>query len=929
MTAPTQTNQDHTHGLILRLPIPDSATIAGRAVRAAGILGEERLSFWDEPLPLGSTDDLAARLRDREVRRPLAGDRLRIVLFGYVDGPADLVLVARRDAIDHRSLRELAHHLTTADGDTDPLASTAVPDPARLPSWWGRPTAPPPWGLAGDTARVPAGPRSGEEVRETPYDPALVVAATALTLSRYEGSSSARLAVVSTPGSGPSGSAVRVLVASTDDSLPVAMFLEQVRADLAVPRRTEEEQPPPVGVVLTEERAGEFYLPSFMSLLPLTTHWRQGPEGLTYDRHTGDPRAVHPEVAAQFGRHVRHLARQLRTSSGDQVLGDLELCPDQDVTRVLALGLSPGRRSGRALAVHEAVAEVAGIQPDAVALSDENQRLTYRELDQRATARAHALRSHGAARGVFVGVCLDRTVDLVVTLLAVLKTGATYVPLDVQHPVERLRFLTEDAGLAVVVTTLPDFPAGAGVAVLTPEALVSADVSERLPTVDPEDPAYVIYTSGTTGRPKGVVVPHRNVLALLDATKTDLSLGPADVWTLFHSAAFDFSVWEIWCCLLTGGHLVVVPYMVTRAPEEFHDLLLRERVTLLSQTPSAFANLLEVDGRSGAALALRLVVLGGEALDPRVLVDWFRRHPHPDCRLVNMYGITETTVHVTAHTVLPGEARSGSRRVGRPIAGWSVSVRDPSGRVLPPGVPGEIYVGGAGLASHYLNQEQLTAERFPQGGPGGERLYRTGDHGRLRLDGGLDHLGRLDDQVKIRGFRIELGEVRTVLLADPAVIEAAVVLDGAEDPAHVRLVGYVVLKAGATTAEVRRRVAGLLPEYMVPGALVDLPYLPLTINGKLDTVRLADLLTAAEPDRTPPAPDDEDGDLARVLQVWRRVLQMEVGPDDDFFALGGNSLLAVRLLTALRDAGLPPISVRDLYVHRTAARLADMAIKAI
>jgi amino acid adenylation domain-containing protein len=559
------------------------------------------------------------------------------------------------------------------------------------------------------------------------------------------------------------------------------------------------------------------------------------------------------------------------------------------------------------MTVHAAFQQIALAKPDAVAVSDATRRLTYRELDERSTAWARVLVDHGAGPGRHVGVCLKRTVDLVVALLAVLKSGAAYVPMDVQSPDERLRHTAADSGAALVVTGISDFPAER---LLRPADLAGASVSSaaELPPVGPDSPAYVVYTSGTTGRPKGVVVPHRNVMALLAATADDLGLGPADVWTFFHSSAFDFSVWEIWGCLLTGGRLVVVPQLTARSPEEFRDLLVRERVSVLSQTPSAFAGLVGLAGPSP-----RLVVFGGEALDPRAVVGWLR--DRPASRMVNMYGITETTVHVTTHDIEPRDLRRHC--VGRALPGWSVSVRDSRGRPLPLGAVGEICVGGAGLAHGYLHRPQLTSERFVE--LDGERLYRSGDLGRLHPDGTLDHLGRLDDQVKIRGFRIELGEIRSVLLADPGVTDAAVVvLDRERGSEYARLVAYVVLGAGAAPSEVRHRIAAVLPDYMLPTDLVAMPTLPLTGNGKLDR---AALLNSAEP--AEPVADGAGSAVGAMVTVWRSVVRADLHQHAHFFDdLGGNSLLAVRLLSALRKAGFGSLALRDLYRHPTPAALA-------
>jgi acyl-coenzyme A synthetase/AMP-(fatty) acid ligase len=383
---------------------------------------------------------------------------------------------------------------------------------------------------------------------------------------------------------------------------------------------------------------------------------------------------------------------------------------------------------------------------------------------------------------------------------------------------------------------------------------------------------------------------------------------------LFHSSAFDFSVWEIWGCLLTGGRLVVVPYFVSRDPERFRDLLAGEGVTVLSQTPSAFAPLVDA---AHVDLRVRLVVFGGEPLDARMLLPWFDRHPESACRMVNMFGITETTVHVTAQTVTRAEALAASRSVGPALPGWRLYVMDPAGRLVPPGVAGEIYVGGAGVALGYLNQAELTAERFLPDPYAGGTMYRSGDRGRLLPDGRLEHLGRLDSQVKIRGFRIEVDEIRSVLLEDPGVRAAAVVArrGDPDDAATARIDAYVVV-AGTDTGSVRSRAARILPEYMVPATVTAVATLPLTANGKLDTSKLpAPALSAASKPDSRPTGDD---DLADTLAgVWAEVLGVPVGPDDDFFELGGNSLFAVRIGAAMRARGLPAVRLRDLFRNPT------------
>ncbi|MDE2468684.1 MAG: amino acid adenylation domain-containing protein, partial [Bradyrhizobium sp.] len=334
--------------------------------------------------------------------------------------------------------------------------------------------------------------------------------------------------------------------------------------------------------------------------------------------------------------------------------------------------------------------------------------------------------------------------------------------------------------------------------------------------VDPDNLAYVIYTSGSTGHPKGVMISHGCVGRLFAATEAQFAFGSADVWTLFHSYAFDFSVWEIWGALLYGGRLVVVPYWISRSPAEFHALLAREGVTVLNHTPSAFAQLMQADAAAARELALRVVIFGGEALNFAELGGWLERHGEEQPRLVNMYGITETTVHVTYRPVRRSDVtEAGGSAIGRPLSDLQVYVLDRHMEPVPVGVVGEMYVGGAGLGRGYLGRAGLTAERFvPNPFGDGCRLYRSGDLARWLADGELEYLGRADTQVKVRGFRIELGEIEAALLSHGAVAQAVVVARE-EAGTDKRLVGYVVPAAGATpdVTELRAELKSRLPDY--------------------------------------------------------------------------------------------------------------------
>ncbi|MFF5307327.1 non-ribosomal peptide synthase/polyketide synthase [Streptomyces sp. NPDC013161] len=579
--------------------------------------------------------------------------------------------------------------------------------------------------------------------------------------------------------------------------------------------------------------------------------------------------------------------------------------------------------------------------PGAVAVVCDGIEVSYAELDGRANRLARHLLGRGVGAESAVAVVMERGIDLVVALLGVVKAGGVYVPLDPAYPAERIAYTLTDvrAGWLLTSAALRDEMAGFGVPVVAlddpavtsepagPDA--SVPVAGERGAVLPEHPAYVIYTSGSTGRPKGVVVTHANVTELFAQTRGLFGFGPQDVWSWFHSFAFDFSVWELWGALLHGGRVAVVSYEVSRSPEDFLTLLERERVTMLSQTPSAFYQLLAAEQHRPKALAaLRVVVFGGEALDPVQLAPWWARHADGGPRLVNMYGITETTVHVTHQDLAADGTAPGSSVIGRGIPGLSVYVLDEWLRPVPVGVAGEVYVAGGQLARGYLGRPDLSAQRFVACpfGAAGARMYRTGDRAKWDADGRLVFAGRADEQVKIRGFRIEPGEVRDVLAGCPGVAQAAVI--AREDvPGDKRLVAYLV-STGADvvpdelTTGIREFAAARLPGYMVPSAFVVLDALPLTVNGKLDRAALPtpEYTAAAGAGRGPANAREE-----LLCQAFTEVLGLSsVGVDDDFFALGGHSLLAISLVEHLRTRGLS-VSVRALFQAPTPAGLAAAA----
>ncbi|MBV9773181.1 MAG: amino acid adenylation domain-containing protein, partial [Gemmatimonadetes bacterium] len=621
-------------------------------------------------------------------------------------------------------------------------------------------------------------------------------------------------------------------------------------------------------------------------------------EATTIARMAGHLEAVLEALATDPGRRLSELPL-LRGSEWDQLLAAWNATPS-----------APPR-----LCLHECFDLQVARSPGAPAVTFEGASLSYAELHHRASRLARHLRRHGVGPETRVALCAERSSELLVGILGILQAGGVYVPADPAYPAERLSYLLDDSGCALVLAQekLRSLLPGGTPVLLLEEVLADASVDEDPleSGVLPENAAYVIYTSGSTGRPKGVVVTHANALRLFEATDPWFHFGPGDVWTLFHSYAFDFSVWEIWGALLYGGRLVVVPFETSRSPEAFYDLLVREGVTVLNQTPSAFRQLDRAEEARGVApgLALRFVVFGGEALELNSLRGWMQRHGEERPRLVNMYGITETTVHVTYRPLGREEVEAGEGSViGTAIPDLGIRVLDRWGNAVPVGVPGELYVGGAGVARGYLGRPELTAERFVPGALGheaGARLYRTGDRVRWRAAGELEYLGRVDQQVKIRGFRIEPGEIETMLREHARVREAVVAMR--EDvPGEKRLVAYVVPgdEGGVGAAELRAHVAGRLPEYMVPSAFVVLDWLPLTPSGKVDRRALPAPQMSAEAVYS--APRNEIEEL--LCTVWLEVLrasgatQIErVGIHDNFFALGGHSLLATQVIARIRE----------------------------
>jgi amino acid adenylation domain-containing protein len=629
---------------------------------------------------------------------------------------------------------------------------------------------------------------------------------------------------------------------------------------------------------------------------------------------------------AKLGRRLERLLAAMVRNAG-QPLHALPLTLEEEPAQLLAFN-PPWAEPAPGALVHALFEAQASRTPDAVALVCDGETLTYGALDRRANRIAHRLLALGVEPDDRVVLCASRGFDMIVGILGILKAGAAYVPVEPDHPTARIAAIFSDCEPRAILTESRIAPAlpNADIPLFCLDEAASGN--EARPTVaglSPANLAYIIYTSGSTGTPKGVMVEHAQVTRLFAATGPLFHFDETDVWSLFHSFAFDFSVWEIWGALSTGGRLVIVPLETARSAHDMAALLEKEEVTVLSQTPTAFVALIDGMGERGIGryeLDLRWVIFGGEALSPPALLPWIERRGFAKPRLMNMYGITETTVHVSEHILCKEDLGSSGSCIGRPLPHLAVYVLEPSGRLAPVGVAGELYVGGAGVARGYWRRPDLTAQRFvpdPFSPSPGARMYRTGDLGRWRADGTLEYLGRNDHQVKIRGHRIELGEIEAQLARHPLVREALVMAEGG---AAARLVAYVAsgepeaLSAGALRAHLGEHV----PRYMMPAAFVLLPAFPRTVNGKIDRTRLRQSALAAvrADDHVPPDTVAE----GLLCEAWAEVLEVSpVSVTDDFFALGGDSIRSLQLVRAVRARGIG-IKAQDIFRHRTVRSLA-------
>jgi amino acid adenylation domain-containing protein/non-ribosomal peptide synthase protein (TIGR01720 family) len=651
---------------------------------------------------------------------------------------------------------------------------------------------------------------------------------------------------------------------------------------------------------------------------------------LTYDSQRFDGAGMEL-LLEQLHHLLMNMAHNAKAS-----LTSLSLLSGDRTANMTNLSLSSPHNKEMQGTIATNFATAASQYPQRIAVTFGQETLTYQELDRRSNKIARFLQKQGIGPDQRVIICLERSFDLIIAMLGVVKAGGTYVPVDPKYPQERIEFTVIDCEAELILTTTllsSLLPKSVPTVCLDTEDapyLTESDAPVSIDRLKPEDGAYIIYTSGSTGKPKGVLVTQNNVTRLFSSTKHWFEFNENDVWTFFHSFAFDFSVWEIWGALFFGGRLVIVPYVESRDPQKFLQLLQQQKVTILNQTPSAFTQLLALENTSNsqALTQLRFIIFGGEALNLQSLRPWFDRYGEKT-RLVNMYGITETTVHVTYRPISRQDLENASGSlIGEPIPDLQIYLLDPHGNLLPPGVTGEIYVGGAGVTRGYFNRPEINGQRFVPHpfSPSSARLYRSGDLARFLPNGDLEYLGRIDDQVKIRGFRIEIGEIEAVLSQVPEVRENIVVVHSGDDH-EKQLIAYLVCNLGTQPSieTLRNHLQQSLPDYMVPSRFIYLDKFPLTPNGKIDRKALPKPEFSRENlavSFVPPETEEEQ----ILAKIWQQVLGVNrVGRLDNYFALGGDSIRSIRVCSLAEAAGLK-LKLEQVFSHPILSELAASVV---
>lgn len=601
-------------------------------------------------------------------------------------------------------------------------------------------------------------------------------------------------------------------------------------------------------------------------------------------------------------------------------IADLEMLSEEEKNKILTKFNKNTASYNKNITVHQIFEERVKEYPDNTAVTFNDKSITYRELNEKANSLARILRNNGLKRQDIVCIILDKSINTIISILAILKAGGAYLPILPDYPLERINFMLEDSASKFLITEdkyLGIYNFNGNIISVDDDANYTEDKS-NLPNINlPTDLIYIIYTSGSTGKPKGVMLEHYNIVRLLFNSEFQFDFSANDVWTMFHSYCFDFSVWEMYGALLYGGRLVIIPKEISRDIQKFTQILKDENVTVLNQTPNVFYNLINNEIKySDSQLKVRYVIFGGEALKPTMLKPF--RSKYPSTKLINMYGITETTVHVTFKELSDSDINNSKSNIGKPIPTLKTYIMDKNLKLLPVNIPGEICVSGAGVARGYLNRPELTKEKFVTNpyNPD-EILYRSGDLGRFYAQGDIEYLGRIDNQVKIRGFRVELEEIERIILTFSGV-KNVLVMAKRDSNEKSYLCAYVVADKEIPLQKLREHLLKTLPDYMVPSYFVFLDKFPLTVNGKINRKELPEPIANDETEYVAPRTETE----IILANIWSDVLSKEkVGIYDNLFHIGGDSLTVIQLLTRLYKYNWK-LSANDFYEYPTVEKLA-------
>lgn len=665
-----------------------------------------------------------------------------------------------------------------------------------------------------------------------------------------------------------------------------------------------------------------FEYESNVSKFDLTLNIEEIDDCLSFDAEYSTKLFKKNTIERLIGHYINIL--NIITENPKIKIADIDMLSESEERQILFEFNNPKAAYPSDKTIHRLFEEQVERYPDNTALVSGDMSLTYEQLNVMANNLARKLRDVGVKAETIVGIKVERSFEIIIGILGILKAGGAYLPIDPDYPEDRINFMLEDSKAAVLLVDKNHRKVNNEEAIqvidLSSKYLFEGDGSDLDNVNVPDNLAYIIYTSGTTGKPKGSMIEHRNVVRLLFNDSFQFDFGVNDIWTLFHSMSFDFSVWEMYGALLYGGKLVLVPKLTAREPSEFLKLLRREKVTVLNQTPTAFSNLVREEIKNDdTELSIRYVVFGGEALKPATLKSW--KMKYPETQLINMYGITETTVHVTYKEITDKEITSDISNIGTPIPTLTVYIMDKNLKLMPIGVPGEICVGGEGVCRGYLDRPELNRAKFVENPyiPG-ERLYRSGDLASFLSNGEMQYLGRIDHQVKIRGHRIELGEIENHLLKHSAVKEAVVLAKENADGIKY-LCAYLVENREITVNELRQCLSKELPEYMIPAYFVKLDSVPLTPNGKVDRTALPDHDGSINTGEEYIAPEDEIE--SKLAQIWQEALKIDrVGVNDNFFSIGGDSIKAISLLNAMNQVMKSNLQIKDIYMNQTIRSLA-------